>query len=105
MRALAMLLALASVAMLAGCSAYPRSPVAAAITVDVMGPVAGVDNSVAATKVGKSEARGILLIAWGDASIATAAKNGEITRIHHVDSESLGVFGIYAKYETIVYGE
>jgi len=32
-------------------------------------------------------------------------KNGGITRIHHIDYETLGILGVYAKYTTIVYGE
>jgi len=105
MRVPAILLVLVSVAMLAGGCTTALGPVVAGITVDVMGPVSGVDNSVAATKVGKAAAQGILIVATGDASIATAAKNGGITRIHHVDNKTLNILGIYAKYETIVYGE
>ncbi len=105
MRTVAMLLAVASVAMLAGCGAVAMGPVIAPIAVDVMGPVSGVDNGVAATKTGKSEAQGILIVAVGDASIATAMKNGGITRVHHIDSKTLNILGVYAKYETIVYGE
>jgi hypothetical protein len=41
----------------------------------------------------------------GDASISAAAQNGGITRIHHVDHETMNILGIYAKYTTIVYGE
>jgi TRL-like protein family len=56
-------------------------------------------------KVGKAEAWGIVLVAMGDASISAAAQNGGITRIHHVDHETMNILGIYAKYTTIVYGE
>jgi hypothetical protein len=34
-----------------------------------------------------------------------AMQNGGITRIHHVDHETLNILGIYAKYTTIVHGE
>jgi hypothetical protein len=55
--------------------------------------------------VGRAEAWGILVFATGDASIATAATNGGIKRIHHVDHETTNILGIYAKYVTVVYGE
>ncbi len=41
----------------------------------------------------------------GDASISAAMAEGGITKIHHVDSKVFQVLGLYAKYETIVYGE
>src|SRR5690606_5032457 len=44
-------------------------------------------------------------VAQGDASIRAAAEKGGITKIAYVDSRSTNVFGIYAKYCTIVWGE
>jgi hypothetical protein len=90
---------------LTGCSAMVASPTTAFITANVKGPVAVGDPQVSSTKVGTAESNAILIIAYGDASIATAARNGGITHIHHVDSQSLGVIGIYAEYQTIVYGD
>ena len=84
----------------------------------VIPPVAAVFNQTAApmnlrlrqtklgTKVGRSTATNILgLIAFGDATIAAAARAGGITTIHHADSELLNILGIYARHTTIVYGE
>ena len=45
------------------------------------------------------------MFATGDASISAAMRNGGITRSHHVDHETTNLFGISAKYTTIVYGE
>ena len=46
------------------------------------------------------------LFAWGDAGAATAAKNGGITTMKHMDRELYGVlFGIYTRTTTIVYGD
>jgi len=45
------------------------------------------------------------VFATGDASISAAAASGGISRIHHVDHETLNILGIYAKYTTVVYGE
>ena len=86
-----------------GC-AIASGPVTAGITVDMKGPVA-MGTASGQSKVGISEAWGIIIFASGDASISAAMKNGGITRVHHVDSESMNILGIYAKYTTNVYGE
>jgi len=44
-------------------------------------------------------------VAWGDASIQEAARDGQITEIHYVDYDLLEVLGIYAKMTINVYGE
>jgi len=90
---------------LAGCVTTTNGPVSAAITVDTKGPIAVGDTNASATKVGRAEAQGIIIVATGDASISAAAREGEITRIHHVDVETMNILGIYARSKTIVYGE
>ena len=75
------------------------------VTANVKGPVAGVDNNVGMSKVGTSESMGIIFFAQGDASIKAAMENGGITKVHHVDSESFSVLGLYSTYKTVVYGE
>ena len=87
-----------------GCSVVALGPVPGAITIDQMGPVA-VGPARTAPKMGMAQAQGILLVSWGDASISAAQRAGNITTIHHVDCKTLNVLGIYARYETIVYGE
>ena len=96
--------ALVGLAVLAGCTAVPTGPVIAAITLDEKGPVA-VGDMRAGMKVGVAQAEGILVVSYGDASIAAAMKEGGITKVHHVDNETFGVLGVYARYKTIVYGE
>jgi hypothetical protein len=91
-------------AVLTGCAAVGHGPVTAPITLDLKGPVA-VGSATGSSKIGRSEAWGILVYATGDASISTAMRNGGITRVHHVDHETLNILGVYAKYTTIVYGE
>lgn len=44
-------------------------------------------------------------IAWGDASVASAAKSAGITVVHHIDYEMMSVLGIYVEFTTIVYGD
>lgn len=57
-------------------------------------------------KTGTAMASSILgIVATGDASIEAAAKDGGITRIHHVDHHSKNILGLYAEFTTIVYGE
>ena len=105
MRALLCALALVGVVALSGCTAFPNAPVVGSlVTDDVKGPVAVGDMKVG-TKVGMAQAEGILGVAYGDASIVAAMHEGNITKVHHVDSETFGVLGIYARYKTIVYGE
>ena len=58
-------------------------------------------------KIGVSSNYSILwLVAWGDAGVEAAAKQGSITKINHMD---MGVesylFGAYIRRDTIVYGE
>jgi len=96
---------LAAVLAMTGCAVMAAGPVLAPLAVDLKGPVAMGDTNAAASKVGEAQAQGILIFAFGDASIQAAASQGQITRIHHVDSEVLNVLGVYARYKTIVYGE
>jgi hypothetical protein len=68
-------------------------------------PVATGTN-VNATKTGTAECMSILgLIATGDASLNAAMKNGNITRISHVDWEARNILGIIGNYKLTVYGE
>lgn len=63
-------------------------------------------SNIRGSKVGQSKASSYLgLIAVGDASVDTAAKNGGITRISHVDSHKKSILGIVTSTTTIVYGE
>lgn len=88
-----------------GCAAYAVSPVLGGLYTDVKAPITATSNT-SYSKMGSASASSILgLIAVGDASINTAAKNGGITRIHHVDYKSTSILGIYATYTVFVYGE
>jgi TRL (tRNA-associated locus)-like protein len=96
-------LAVMCAALLSGC-VVGHAPVTAAITLNERGPVSA-GSAAGQSKVGRATAVGIVLFAHGDASISAAMANGGITRIHHVDHETLNILGVYAKYTTIVYGE
>ena len=97
-------LAVMCVALLTGCAVIGQAPVTAPITINERGPVSA-GPAAGSAKVGRATAVGIVIVAYGDASISAAMRNGGITRVHHVDHETLNILGVYAKYTTIVYGE
>jgi hypothetical protein len=102
-RGIPLAIALGCGSLLGGCVAGV-APVVAPVTLNVKGPVAA-GSAASGAKVGRSEAWGFAFVAMGDASIASAMQNGGITRIHHVDQETLNILWIYSRYTTIVYGE
>ena len=65
------------------------------------------DQTELGSKKGISQAYSILwLFTWGDASYATAAKNGHITVLRHADQEIQQVlFGLYTRWRIVVYGD
>ena len=97
-------LALCACALLTSCGTL-SSPVMGAIYTDVMSGQEVTSNKLA-KKVGISTAKSYLgMVAMGDASYQTAAKNAGITKITHVDKRNFTILGLYTTYETIVYGE
>ena len=82
-----------------------------ALNTGILAPINFTDSSVQATsnsagsKKGEASCTAILFVAYGDCSVATAAKNGGITKIHTVDVKNQGVLGIYSKQTLIVTGE
>jgi len=97
-------LVVASAAFFTGCATV-ASPVTGAIFMDVKAPLTAT-NAADSKKMGTSMATTILgLFATGDASIETAAKNGKITKIQHVDYHSTNILGIYSTFTVEVYGD
>jgi len=65
-----------------------------------------VTQNVVATKKGQACASSILgWITTGDASVATAAKSGGITKVAVVDQATTNILGLYATYCVNVTGE
>jgi hypothetical protein len=66
-----------------------------------------VNQTELGSKVGRASVRSVLgAVAWGDAGTKAAAENGNITTIRHLDQEQLVVlFGAYARYTTLCYGD
>ena len=87
---------------LSGCASV--MPLNGSLYTAVQGPLS-MGNGTNSSKTGEATATSILGVATGDASIATAMKNGGITRVHHVDTRVKNVLGIYAEFTTIVYGD
>jgi len=56
-------------------------------------------------KQGEACTEGILGVVTGDSTVATAAKNGGITKVSHVDHKVKNVLGLYTQYCTVVYGQ
>ncbi len=101
------LIAIAALAACAsGCVITPSENIQSALTLNVSRPdTAFIDNSVKPLKCGTATASGIICFAEGDCSIAAAMKNGNITKIHHVDYKVKNVLGIIGETTTLVYGE
>ena len=59
-----------------------------------------------ASKLGEATAINVLgVVTIGDASIQTAMKTGQISKIHHVDIEVYSILGIFCEVTMLVYGE
>jgi hypothetical protein len=69
------------------------------------------DKDVADTtlgaKVGRASVQSVAwLVAWGDAGVEAAAKNGGLTTVRHLDTERFVlIFGLYTRITTIAYGD
>jgi TRL-like protein family len=91
-----------AIMLLAGCADV--TPLNGHLYTDVQGPVA-VGSESGSSKTGMAKATAICGVALGDASIAAAMANGGITKVNHVDTHVKSILGVYATYETVVYGE
>jgi hypothetical protein len=57
-------------------------------------------------KMGEATCKSVLgLVAWGECSIDEAMKNGQLTKIHHVDQLTMSIAFIYSEYTVKAYGE
>jgi len=86
--------------MLASCSSV--SPISGSLYTDTTAGLAA--NGKMGSKKGEACMVAILGVATGDVSIETAAKNGKIKDITHVDSKARNILGVYTTYCTVVYG-
>jgi hypothetical protein len=87
-----------------GCAFVTRAPVTGLVYLSTEQGESVASNDVG-TKRGEACATSILgWVATGDASVASAAKAGGITKISHVDSTASDILLVYAEYCTVVYG-
>lgn len=105
----AVAVALVASGALTGCAglAYSNRPVIGSIGVyaDTAGNEKVTDNGVG-TKKGEACSSSILgIVTTGDASVASAAKAGGITKVGSVDNTFSNILGIYAHYCVEVSGE
>lgn len=93
-----------AVVLLSGCSIV-ASPVAGGLYTNVDWAGSATSNAVS-TKSGSGSCTSILgLLAIGDCSINTIARDAKITKIHHVDNSSFSCLALFGKYTVTVYGE
>lgn len=100
-----LLVAILAVSFLTGCVMPGGGTVYAPLMFDVKGAYDVGDSDVSCEKIGTAEATGIICFTQGDSSIQAAMENAQITKIHHVDFKVTNILNIYAKWETVVYGE
>jgi hypothetical protein len=104
MKKVSLFVAALAIAVLSGCaSVVPRG----GIVTDVVLPVQATNGQLG-SKIGKAECVSWFgMVAKGDASIATAARNGKIKKISHVDWNVVSdiPIGIKTIYTTTVYGD
>ncbi len=94
---------LAFAALFTGCAT--QTPIGFILTDNTL-PLQVGDASAKSTKVGTATSQSyLMMIAVGDSSINTAARDGGITKINHVDWKVKSMLGIIGEYTTTVYGE
>ena len=89
----------------AGCLSAPFQP-PSGLVASTKAPLSTEGNWEIGSRCGESSSTSILgLYASGDCSIATAARNGGLKKVNHVDYEYTNIIGIWQKATVIVYGE
>lgn len=94
-----------------GCAAYraPVIPPQGMLFTGIQAPLSTQFNEATPVQPtrGKASTTSILgLVAFGDASVATAARNGGLKVVNYADYEYLSVlFGLYSQFTVVVYGE
>ena len=90
-----------------GCYSAPVMPPSGLVYSKVEAPVspAVMGREVGALK-GEASAKSLFgLVAWGDASVEAAIRDGGITSPRHIDYKFFNVALVYQEFTTIVYGE
>jgi len=93
-----------------GCVSYrtPVMPPTGALYSEISAPLSTEFNptTAVAPRQGTARACSVLgLIAWGDAGIQTAAKNGGLNSIWYADYHLFNVLGVYAEFTIVAHGD
>jgi len=106
-RRLVNLFVLAFAALMLSRCAMALAPAPGLLYTDVKGPHSdSVTTNNAGNKSGTAQCVSILgLVCTGDCSIQTAAANGGIKRISHVDYHTKSILCLYVEHTTIVWGD
>lgn len=109
MRKWGLVVACCALVMSTGCVYYsaPVMPPPGLLFSSVQAPIdTDVQSNAIGPRSGESSTIGVLgLLAFGDASIATAVQNGNLTRVDHVDYEFLNVLFVFQQFTIRAYGE
>jgi len=93
---------------ISGCSLYqaPVVPPGGFLFSNTKAPMdIDVEKTEMGTKVGEASTISVLsLFSFGDCSINSAAQNGNLQTVNHVDYGYTNVLGIYQSFTTIAYG-
>ena len=64
------------------------------------------ENTNLGSKTGESSSHNILgLVAFGDCSVYSAARDGGLNTVNHIDYKYLNILCIYQCFTTVAYGE
>jgi len=67
---------------------------------------APLDEDAQPVKTGYASAVNVLgVVGIGDAGLGSAMRNGNITKVHHVDHQITSVLGVFSKWTVVVHGE
>ena len=102
-----MFLGIAVAAAMTGCYVAPVMPPGGLIYSDIRSPI---DIDAEQTNItmneGRSSSASVLgLVAWGDSSVTTAAREGNLRQVDHVDYEFKNIVGIYQQFTTVAQGQ
>lgn len=104
-KASAATVAAVSLLLLSGCYSAPVMPPSGFIYSNVEAPIS-LGGSDSGTRRGEASASALLgMIAWGDASSATAMKEGGITTLKRLDYEFFNFLGLYQSFTTVAHGD
>jgi hypothetical protein len=109
MRKVALLTILSLGLLTTGCSYYvaPVMPPPGLFFTSIKAPIdTDAQSNAVGAKVGSSSTSNILgLFAFGDASVASAVQDGNLSKVDHLDYEFLNIFFIYQRFTVNAYGE